>query len=112
MPFPEKSYVSSFFRKGKQAVWKAVTKNTAFIDIFSSLGTEVTASEELVRGLEWFVCFIYGHPRILSVNEARKKVFWNKFNKEKKIIDLSLMPPCQSNLHYHITRANYVADIF
>ena len=89
-----------------------MTKNTAIIDIFSSLGTEVTASEELVRGLEWLVCFIYGHLRILSVNEARKKVFWNKFKKEKKIIDLSLMPPCQSNLYYHITRANYVADIF
>ena len=53
------------------------------MDLFSSLGTEVTASEELVRGLEWFVCSIYGHPRILSVNEARKKAFWNKFNKEK-----------------------------
>jgi hypothetical protein len=87
--------IFSFFRKGK-------TKNTAFIDLFSSLGTEVTASEELVRGVEWFVCSIYGHPRILSVNEARKKVFWDKFHKEKKIIDLSLMPPCQSNLHYHI----------
>jgi hypothetical protein len=104
--------VSSFFRKGKQAVWKAVTKNIAFIDLFSSLGTEVTASEELVRGVEWFVCSIYGHPRILSINEERKKVFWDKFNKEKKIIDLSLMPPCQSNLHHHIMRANYVAYIF
>ena len=82
------------------------------MDLFSSLGTEVTASEELVRGLEWFVCSIYGHPRILSVNEARKKAFWNKFNKEKKIIDLSVMPPCQSNLHYHIMRAKYVAYIF
>ena len=104
--------VSSFFRKVKQAVWKAVIKNTAFIDIFSSLGTEVTASEKLVLDLEWFVCSIYGHPRILSVNEAGKRVFWNKFNKEKKIIDLSLLPPSQSNLHYHIMRANYVVDIF
>jgi hypothetical protein len=32
--------VSIFFQKGKQAVWKAVTKKNAFIDIFSSLGTE------------------------------------------------------------------------
>ena len=99
--FSANDYVSSFFRKEKQAVWKAVTKNTAFIDLFSSLDTEVTASEELVR-----------RPRILSVNEARKKVFWSKLNKEKKIIDLSLMPPCQSNLHHHIMRANYVAYIF
>jgi hypothetical protein len=90
--FSGNDYVSSFFRKGKQAVWKAVTKNTAFIDLFSSLGTEVKASEELVRCLEWFVCSLYGHPRIFSVNEARKKVFWNKFNKEKKIIDLQSWP--------------------
>jgi hypothetical protein len=90
----------------------AFSGNTAFIDIFSYLGTEVIASEELVRGLEWFVCYIYGHPHILSVNEARKKAFWNKFNKKEKIIDVSLMPPCQSNLHNHIMRANYVVYIF
>ena len=76
------------------------------------LGYGGDSKRGLVRGLEWFVCSIYGHPRILSVNEARKKAFWNKFNKEKKIIDLSVMPPCQSNLHYHIMRAKYVAYIF
>ena len=105
-------YVSSFFRKGKLAVWKTVTKNNAFVELFSSLGTEVTVSEELVRRLEWFVRSLYGYPRIQSVNEARRKVFWDRFHKENKIIDLSLMPPCSSNLRYHIMRANYVAYIF
>ena len=44
--FSGNDYVCSFFRKGKQAVWKAVAKNNAFAELFSSLGTEVTASEE------------------------------------------------------------------
>ena len=65
-----------------------------------------------MRGLERFVCFLYGHPRQESVNEARRKVFWQKFNKDEKIIDLSLMPPCESNLHHHIMRSNYVAYLF
>ena len=104
--FSGNDYVSSFFRKGKLAVWKTVTKNNAFVELFSSLGTEVTVSEELVRRLEWFVCSLYGYPRIQSVNEARRKVFWDRFHKENKIIDLSLMPPCSSNLRYHIMRAN------
>ena len=40
------------------------------------------------------------------------KVFWQKFNKDKKIVDLSVMPPCKTNLSYHIMRANYIAFLF
>jgi hypothetical protein len=87
--FSANDYVYIFFRKEKQAGWKAVNKNTAFIDLFSTLDTEVTASEELVR-----------RPHILSVNEARKKVFWSKLNKEKKIIDHSTMPVKSSSSYY------------
>ena len=65
-----------------------------------------------MHGLGKIVCFLYGHPRLLSVNEARRKVFWQKFNKDEKILDHSLMPPCKSNFHYHIMRANYVAYLF
>ena len=101
-----------FFRKGKQAIWKAVVKKTEFVALFASLDDEVAPSEELAGGLERFVCFLYRPPHQESVNEARRKVFWKKFNKDEKIIDLSLMPPCESNLHYHIMRANYVTNVF
>ena len=47
-----------------------------------------------------------------SVNELRNKIFLQKFEREKKIIDLSLLPPCQANLKLHTMRANYVASIF
>ena len=30
-------------------------------------------------------------------------------NKERKVVDLSLLPPCGSSLRKHVTRANYVA---
>ena len=49
-----------------------------------------------------------------SVNKLRHKIFLQKFDKEKKVIDMyiSLLPPCKTNLKLHIIRANYVASIF
>ena len=110
--FSGNDYVSCFFRKEKQTIWKAVNQKTEFVDLFASLGDEVAPREELIKGLEKFVCFVYGHPRLQSVNEAWQKVFWQTFNKDEKIVDLSLMPPCESTLRYHIMRANYVAYLF
>ncbi len=104
--FSGNDYVSSFFRKGKQAFWKAVLKNGSFVELFSQLGSQQVAGEELLKGLEIFICFLYGFPHIESVNEARGKLFWRKFDKEKKIIELSLMPPCERNLTLHTRRAN------
>ena len=39
-------------------------------------------------------------------------IFWTKFYKEKKVVDLNVLPPCKNNLKYHIIRSNYVAYIF
>ena len=47
-----------------------------------------------------------------SVNKLRHKIFLQRFEKEKKVIDISLLPPCETNLKLHIIRANYVASIF
>ena len=92
--FSGNDFVSSFFRMGKQAVWKAILKN----DAFASFGDEIAPSDGVVEELDKFVCCFYGHPHLKSVNDARRKVFWQKFNKDKKIVDLSLMPPCKTNL--------------
>ena len=43
------------------------------------------------------------------MNETRRQIFWEKLQKENKIIDLSLLPPCQSSLELHCKRANFVA---
>ena len=39
-------------------------------------------------------------------------MFDKKFVKEEKVIDLSLLRPCQSTLYLHILRSNYVARIW
>ena len=110
--FSGNDYTSSVFRKGKFAFWKAMLKQPAFASLFKTLGTSSQVSEELFIGLEKFVCALYGNPRIGSVNKLRYKMFVEKFEKKKKIIDLSLLPPCSDNLRLHCKRANHVAMIF
>ena len=39
-------------------------------------------------------------------------MFDKKFVKDEKVIDLSLLPPCQSTLYLHILRSSYVARIW
>ena len=53
--------------------------------------------------------FLYGDQRLRSVDKLRYKMFMQKFEKEGKVLDLSLLPPCKANLQLHIMRANYVA---
>ena len=110
--FSGNDYVSSFFRKGKIAFWRQMTKKTDYVNLFANLGTTLQVPEEVEKGLEKFVCAIYGNERMQAVNDVRKKMFLQKFENEKKITDLSLLPPCQSNLKLHIKRSNYVASIF
>ncbi len=62
--FSGNDYVSSFFRKGKQAFWKAVSKNTSFIELFAQFGNQKVATEALLKGLEKIICFLYGFPRV------------------------------------------------
>ncbi len=110
--FTGNDYLSSFFRKGKSACWKALLKRREFIEAFGKLGIEDEVDQSLLEVLEKFVCCLYGYPRLSNVNDVRKAMFWEKFEKKKKIVDLSLLPPCKENLQYHIMRSNYVSYIF
>ena len=85
-------------------------KDQKYIRLFAELGNYPEVPIHVSNGLEEFVCDLYGHARISSVNKLRHKIFWQKLEKENKVIDLSFMPPCEANLH--IMRANYVALIF
>ena len=46
------------------------------------------------------------------MNEAGRQIFWEKFHKENKIMDLSLLPPCQSSLELRCKRANFIAKMW
>ena len=76
------------------------------------VGTPTQVPEHVSQGLERFICSLYGNHKITSVNNLRNNIFLQKFEKRNKIIDLSLLPPCEANLKYHIMRAFYVALMF
>ena len=65
----------------------------------------------ILKTLEHFICAIYGKSKIKDVNLARAAIFWDRYNKQKKIIDLCMLPPCKGNLKFHVRRSNYVAYI-
>lgn len=110
--FTGNDYVSSILRKGKQLCWKHVKENSAFLDLFASLGNSQSITSDQLAGLERFVCKIFGRKQQHSVNEARKDIFWEKLEKDGKVIDLSLLPPCQTSLELHSKRANFVAKMW
>ena len=87
-------------------------KNPDFIPAFSTLGSTYSVNSELTESIEKYVCTLYGRAKLGKVNETRSSIFWDKYNKEKKIIDLCMLPPCFSNLEWHIKRSNYVTYLF
>ena len=107
--FTGNDYVSSFFRKGKKTCWKTAKRKPEFMKFFSELGRSLEIDGNMKRSAEAYVCALYGKMKLQSVNEARSAIFWEKYNKNKTVIELSLLPPCQANLVFHLQRANYVA---
>ena len=100
---------SSILRKGKGKCWKVAQRH---LNAFSQLGSNFEMSPQLEEQMEKFVLDLYGHIKVNSVNEARSKIFWTYLKKKKKIVSLSLLPPCKSSLDLHIKRANYVAALW
>ena len=60
--------------------------------------------------LNEYVCILYGYQK-KNVNQVRYELFQKKYEKEGKIIDLSMLPSCESVLLLHARRANFVAKI-
>ena len=100
---------SSILRKGKAKCWKVAQRH---LNAFSQLGANFEMSSNLEEQMEKFVLDLYGHENANGVNEARSRIFWNHLKKKKKVVSLSLLPPCKSSLTLHIRRANYVAALW
>jgi len=75
------------------------------------LGTSDDLSNCQWQILEEYVAKLFGSSN-KTTNEARYSLFKKKYTDDKKVIDLSVLPPCQSILQLHIKRANYVAYIW
>ena len=111
--FTGNDYVSGFFRKGKKLCWNVMVKDDQFLEAFSSLGDVWSTSESTVQTLERYVCKLYGAKKKTStVNAARFELFSKKHSVENKVIDLSLLPPCQTSLRLHILRSNFISGMW
>ena len=104
--------ISSFLRKGKVTCWKVLEKNPHLFDSFALLGTQLEVGDALLDSISEFVCRLYGEKKTKDVNQARRNIFWRALKNKKKIIDLSLLPPCRSSLAFHTRRANYLSHIW
>ena len=108
--FTENDYMSSFFRKGKQACWKVFVSDSKFQTFLSALGACGELSQEISDEMEEFVCRLYG-LREKDINTVRYEIFTKKNKREKKVLDLSVLAPCKSVLYYHTLRANTISMI-
>lgn len=102
----------AFRGKGKTAPIKKMEKKPAFIDVFAQLGRSWNVEEDLVCKLEQFVCYMYGFPRMKSVNEVRTVMLKKMVGEDKQLtasskVDLARLPPCRQSLIPHIMRVNY-----
>lgn len=100
--FTGNDYTSSFFRKGKVACW--------FLHAFNELGLAWELAPFTYEILEEYVCLLYG-SRKRKINEVRYKIIHRKYSYENKIVDSSLLPPCQSVLKLYSSRADFVAKL-
>ncbi|CAG9766614.1 unnamed protein product [Ceutorhynchus assimilis] len=97
--------VSAFAGKGKATTLKVARKDKEFACAMSKLGETVDDRTKIV--LE--PCRFYiNTTKITSVNELRFILFCGKQGN----IESHNLPPCQSILHKHISRANYQAMIW
>ena len=92
--------------------WNHIKTDPQLLELFRILGAEMHTSEEILASLEKFVCKMYGEKGVTDVNTARSKIFWKKLKKDNKVVDLSLLPPCNSSLRRHALRANFVARMW
>lgn len=95
--------ISAFRNKGKV---KAMNLLPTHVAAFQELGSSLSCDQNMVAGLERFVCDLYGQGQCDSVDAARYN--WFRLGCKSEVS----LPPNKDSLMLHIRRANYQACIF
>ena len=112
-------YTSTFFRKGKVNPLKIAEKSALHLEGLGNIG-ESTTFVDTDSLVEKYVCSLYGQRALSSVNEARVKIFHQKYKptdqdsplERIKGIDAGMLPPCKDVLTQKMRRCNYVAYLW
>ena len=107
----------SFLNKGKIRPFAVMGKTKKFLQAISVLSEDGNLQQNTFNDIGDFVCSLYGFPNISSVDEARIRMFEQKYAPKNErdpltgitVINPSLMPPCQRVLQQNIRRADFVA---
>ena len=99
--------VSAFASKGKWRPVQMVVKNQGYVKTMKDIGKEWSVNEATFRATEEFVCQLYG-KKCTSVDSLRYELHCAKAGK----VEPEALPPCQSSLRLHVSRANYQAAIW
>lgn len=106
--------VSSFTRKGKIRPWQIMLKDCEIMDAYGQLGLWDDLSPNIANIIEGHVCQMYGSKQqIKDINQVRYTKFLESYSPKSSLIDcdvgkdVSLLPPCQSELIEQLKRANY-----
>ena len=70
--------VSAFAGLGKSKAFKITAKSVQYINLFEKLGENWHLEEKIIRGIEAFVCHLYGYSEMKDVNLLRYKLFCAK----------------------------------
>ena len=98
--------ISCFKGKGKIKSSGLMKETEESVQTFKVLGCNWHLTKDLFQQLEKFLCCVFGHRNVSSVNAARFNIFHStgKFDNN--------LPPCQNSLWLHAERANYQAAIW
>ena len=98
---------------------KLALKSPLFCSTFAKLGESWDITDELISGLEKFVCILYGgvKTKFVSVDELRAFMLKNKCDEKYSFsivnnVDFAAFPPNKASLVEHILRVNYQVCIW
>lgn len=117
--FTGSDYTAAFARQGKVKPFEIMLKHPKYQKCFCHLGESISLiSNEVIVGIEKFVCAMYGKPGSSSVSDVRYSFFLRKTTPNKqssskvKGMDPTMIPPSKAVLLQKIRRSNAVAWIW
>ena len=97
------AFSGAFYKNGKRSCWKIYKEGDPdILKAFGSLGTNDNIDEDIVRGLEKFVCKIfYPKTKLVEVSELRKWLFRKEQSQSERL------PPTMGAILQIILRSHY-----
>ena len=106
-------FSSVFYRKGKVIPLSYLEKAEPHVKALQTLSTKLVNKTSVTA----YICRIYGFKAVNDINEARFQAFVEmtggiKMKDKVKKLNCSSLPPCKRSLEKHISRANYLSQMW